>query len=395
MHTALLNEPEPPVSGPPVRRSKGEDGAWWAEPAASARTATPHGRAGKDPVEPGWPLLTIIVPVHKVAAYLPECLDSILSAAPERLQVVGVDDASPDGGGRILDDYARRDARLVVLHLPENVGLGPARNAGVALARGEYVWFVDGDDRLANGAVPAVMARLSEVRPDLLLLDHLRLHPGGKLETDSHDAPVGRFAGTVRLSQRIRLLDVRQAAWNRVIHRDLLDTAGLRFPGGWYEDVAFSHLGLLRAQRIGALGRVGYHYRCRPEGSITSTRSARHFEVFAQYERLFSQIDDREPMVERSIRARLFELMIEHYLVIVGTKTRVPTSLRPAFFGRIVEHYRRYRPSADYSPPRGWNGVKHRFVRWDAYPIFVAARNVYRAGRQAARITRQTRVRPE
>jgi CDP-glycerol glycerophosphotransferase len=358
----------------------------WRWPADTRSAPRPDGIA-----PPDWPLLTIVVPVHNVAAYLPECLNSILSDAPDRLQVVCVDDASPDGAGAILDDIARTDPRVAVLHLTENVGLGPARNAGLDQAGGEYVWFVDGDDRLPTGAVAAVMARLTALRPDLLLLDHRRLQPTGRLDADPHEAPVGRFPGTVSLGQRPRLLDVRQAAWNRVLHRELLESQTLRFPKGWYEDVGFSHLALLRAERIGSLGRVGYHYRCRPEGAITSTRSARHFEVFAQYERLFARIDqrrgDRRP-IDGAVRARLFELMIEHYLVIVGTPTRIPTQLRPAFFTRMVEHYRRYQPSPDYVPPRGWNGVKHRFVRWDAYPVFAAARNVYRAGRQATRIGR-------
>jgi glycosyltransferase involved in cell wall biosynthesis len=336
----------------------------------------------------GRPLLTIVVPAHNVAPFLPDCLDSILTGAADQLQVVAVDDASPDDAGQILDDYAGHDGRVMVLHLRDNVGLGPARNAAFDRARGEYLWFVDGDDRLPLGGVAAVTTRLVELRPDVLLVDHLRLHPDGRLDADPHETPVGQLPGTLRLANLPRLLGVRQAAWNRIVRRELLDSEGLRFPGGWYEDVGFSHLALLCARRIGALGRVGYHYRYRPDGAITTTRSARHFEVFAQYERLFARLDRRP--VEPELRARLFEVMIEHYLVIVGTETRIPTSLRPAFFTRMVEHYRRYLPSPDYSPPGGWNGVKHRFVRWDAYPAFIAARNVYRAGRRWVPASRST-----
>ncbi len=321
--------------------------------------------------------LSVVVPAHAVAAYLPACLDSILTDAPQRLEIVGVDDASPDECATILDDAARRDARVVALHLPANVGLGPARNAGLDRACGEYVWFVDGDDRLAPGAVRAVLGRLAALRPDVLLLDHARLYGDGRVRTDREQPRVGRYPGTVRLRQRPRLLQVRQAAWNRVVRRDLLDHANLRFPGGWYEDVGFSHHSLIAAERIASLGGVGYLYRYRADGAITTTRSRRHFEVFTQYERFFAGLGPVEPW----LRARLFELMIEHYLVIVGTTNRVPLELRPSFFARMVEHYHRYLPAADYSPPRGWNGVKHRFIRWDAYPLFAAARNVYRAGR--------------
>src|SRR5207237_1393890 len=83
--------------------------------------------------------------------YLRECLDSILGQPLRDLEVVGVDDASPDGSGDILDEYAARDPRVRPVRLAENVGLGPARNVGLDRAVGEYVWFVDGDAWLAPG----------------------------------------------------------------------------------------------------------------------------------------------------------------------------------------------------------------------------------------------------
>ncbi|HEY8471045.1 MAG TPA: glycosyltransferase family 2 protein, partial [Natronosporangium sp.] len=103
-------------------------------------------------------LLTVVVPVYQVEPYLTRCLDSILAeaGAGDMVEVVAVDDASPDRSGELLDAYARRDPRVRVLHLATNVGLGRARNAGLARARGEYVWFVDSDDWLPAGTIPAV-----------------------------------------------------------------------------------------------------------------------------------------------------------------------------------------------------------------------------------------------
>ena len=94
----------------------------------------------------GTPWLSIVVPTWRAERYLPRCLDSALAGTDDRIEVVGVDDASPDGSGALLDAYARRDHRVRVLHLATNTGLGPARNAGLAQARGRYVWFVDADD---------------------------------------------------------------------------------------------------------------------------------------------------------------------------------------------------------------------------------------------------------
>jgi glycosyltransferase involved in cell wall biosynthesis len=323
-------------------------------------------------------VLSVVIAAHGVAPYLGECLDSVLAGAPADLDVVGVDDASPDECGEILDDYAARDARVRAVHLSPNHGLGPARNAGLDIARGDYVWFVDGDDRLAHGASGRVAAQLAESHPDVLLLRHAFL-VDGRVRPDPRGARVPRFSGTATTADRPQLLRVRQAAWNRVVCRDALAAPGLRFPEGWYEDVAFSHLSLVAADRVAIQPGAAYLYRQR-DGAITATVSPRHFEVFRQYERLYDELD---PGVPAAVRAELFELMIEHYLVVVGTEGRVPDAMRPDFFSRIVEHYHRYLPPEGYPTPPGVAGLKQRFVRWDAYGLFHTFRTAYRSARRA------------
>jgi glycosyltransferase involved in cell wall biosynthesis len=147
------------------------------------------------------------------------------------VQVVGVDDASPDRCGEIFDDYARRDARMRVVHLDTNHGLGPARNAGLDASTGKYIWFVDADDVVATGAARAVLQRLREVRPDVLLLRHAWLVEGRTM-ADPHAPRVPRFPGVAAVTDRPALLRVRQAAWNRVVRRDLVEHPALRFPPG-------------------------------------------------------------------------------------------------------------------------------------------------------------------
>jgi glycosyltransferase involved in cell wall biosynthesis len=346
-------------------------------------------------------MLSVVVAVHGVEEYLAECLDSILDRrTPGRptddLDVVAVNDASPDGCARILDTYAAGDPRLRVVHVRHNVGLGFARNIGLIQATGEYVWFVDGDDRLAPGAVAAVVERLVAAKPDVLLLGHAMLDgavspggaawagwPGGARSggagRSGGDARLAALAEPVALRERPDLIGIRQAAWNRVVRRAFLDEVGLRFPSGWYEDVGFSHLALARAGRIAGLDRVCYLYRRRGSGAITATPSERHFDVFEQYEELFAELR-RSPGFD-GLHARVFAQMVEHYLVIVGTEGRVPSGLRAAFFARMAQHYRRFLPAGGYPVPRGLNGVKHRFVRWDAYGMYATARGLYRARR--------------
>lgn len=91
------------------------------------------------------PELSIIVPVYKVEKYLPRCIDSILAQTFGDFELILIDDGSPDGCGRICDEYAQKDKRIVVIH-QKNMGVSAARNAGLDIARGRYIGFVDSDD---------------------------------------------------------------------------------------------------------------------------------------------------------------------------------------------------------------------------------------------------------
>ncbi len=120
------------------------------------------------------------MPVHGVPGYLAACLDSVLGQAPAGTEVIAVDDASPDACGQILEARAAADARLRVIHLPASAGPGNARNVGLKHATGDYVWFADADDLLADGAVAQVTARLAADRPDVLLIGYEDYCDGGR-----------------------------------------------------------------------------------------------------------------------------------------------------------------------------------------------------------------------
>jgi glycosyltransferase involved in cell wall biosynthesis len=268
----------------------------------------------------------------------------------------------------MLDAYAAVRSDLKVVHLRQNVGLGLARNAGLAEATGDYVWFVDSDDWLPAGSVRAVLAELRAKRPDVLLVDHLRVHEDGRHEVD---ASSHLLAGAPTLD---RLLGVQHTAWNRVVNRAFLQRNQLWFRPGWYEDVPFSNPILLAADRIAVLERVCYHYRIGRAGAITSTRSNRHFEAFGQYDRLHEWLEGRA--VDPALRIKLFTLMISHLLVVVGNEGRMHPSRRRPFFRQLAALYRRHRP-AGYRPPSGTKGIKHRLVAANSYPLYALLRAGY------------------
>ncbi|MEV4809858.1 bifunctional glycosyltransferase/CDP-glycerol:glycerophosphate glycerophosphotransferase [Micromonospora avicenniae] len=338
-------------------------------------------------------LISFVVPAFRVQGYLRECLDSILGQPFTDLEVIAVDDCSPDDSGEIIDEYAAGDRRVRAVRLTENVGLGPARNIGLDRAVGEYVWFVDGDDWLAPECLPAVVERLRGTRPDVLIVDHVRTHWNN---TATRSAMHEVFAeqpgeGTFRLRDRPETMRLLHTAWNRVVRRRFLLDLGLRFAPGWYEDVSFSYPALMAAERIGVLDRVCVNYRQRRAGAITRTRGERHFEVFPQWHRVFRLMDRWGPAVD-ALRPAVFERMIWHYLTVLGNGQRIAPELRPAFFAQITADYARWLPPEGYPAPPGVEGLKHRLVatgRWRTFSALRAANRARDVARRSARTARR------
>lgn len=350
--------------------------------------------AGTQGAGPGLaPRISVVVPVYRVEDEIGACLDSILTQPFGGIEVIAVDDCSPDRSGAILDAYARRDQRVRVIHLSRTGGPGNARNAGMDQAAGDYLWFVDGDDVLAVGALTAVAAQLARARPDVLLIGFARLQPSGATLPNAwrHLLRERQPGQVFTLADRPDVVRLTMTSWSKVIRRRFLAGLGLRFGQGIHEDVPLTSALLLHAQRIATLDTVCYLYRERRGGALTNTPSRDNFAVFDRYEDVFSMIGS-QPDKFAGFRQAFFDRAIWHYAAVFGAPSSVPRAGRREFFHRMSEHFARYRP-AGYSYPPGLHGVKYRLVERDAYHAYlalqplnqarVASREVLRDGRRA------------
>ena len=339
---------------------------------------------------PAQPAISVIIPVYAVEEYLGDCLDSVLGQATAGLEVIAVDDASPDRCGEILDARAMQDPRLRVLHLARNAGPGNARNAGLAQAAGEYVWFVDADDLLADGALAAVAARLGQDGPDVLLVDYEDLNPDGGTGPSPGLALLRAApAGTFTLAEQPELIHLTMTSWSKVIRRAFLAGLGMAFPEGIHEDVALTCAMLLRAERISALARVCYRYRQARPGAFMATRSSGQTRIFCSYGKVLALAAGAAPPVAAGtgppvtpgVRAALFERAIWHYTTVLPL---VPRAGRRQYFRRMHEDFVRYRPAA-YRPPPGIRGVKFALVERNAYWTYTVLEPVNQLRVQLAR----------
>ncbi|MCX4994026.1 bifunctional glycosyltransferase/CDP-glycerol:glycerophosphate glycerophosphotransferase [Streptomyces longwoodensis] len=330
------------------------------------------------------PRFSIIVPCFKVQGFLRECLDSVLEQSFRDIEVIAVDDRSPDACGAILDEYAARDPRVTALHLPENAGLGRARNAGMPHATGDYLFFLDSDDTLTPGALAALADRLDEAGdPDVLVFDYARTYWWGGTRRNALAELLSATDATFTAAERPEILDLLMVVWNKVYRRSFVEEHGFAFPPGYYEDTPWTFPVMLSAGRIATLDRICLNYRQRRQGNILSTTSRKHFDIHDQYERVFAFVGSRPELA--SWRPYLHRKMGEHCLDILSKPDRLPPADKGEFFRRTAELMRRHRPPGEPFPA-------DLGVLRGPYAAYRVRRQAGRAGRELARRGAQARV---
>jgi glycosyltransferase involved in cell wall biosynthesis len=204
------------------------------------------------------PLVSVIVPVYNTSNRLWRCVNSLLSQEHSQLQIILVDDGSSDGSGDLCDDFARIDTRITVLH-QSNGGSSSARNAGLQLARGEYIGFVDSDDWIENSAIRHLLECMSQ--SDLVVcgvtIDYA--HPRSSYQVKPVlDEGLGR-GPIVHALDDIGLLNY---VWNKLYRRDNIERHGVRFRIGATtgEDLLFNCEYLRMTSSISTLSDTPYHY---------------------------------------------------------------------------------------------------------------------------------------
>ncbi|NBE50245.1 bifunctional glycosyltransferase/CDP-glycerol:glycerophosphate glycerophosphotransferase [Streptomyces boluensis] len=341
------------------------------------------------------PRFSVIVPVFKVQAYLHECLASVLEQPFTDLELIAINDCSPDTSGAIIDEFAARDPRVRAVHLTANAGLGPARNTGLEHATGEYVIFLDSDDSLTPGALQAISDRIKDTDgPDVLVYDYVRSYWTGRTTHDTATAHLAQAGPAVfTLDDRPGLLRFLHVVWNKAYRREFLERAGFSFAPGYYEDVSWTYPVLVTAESIAVLDRICVRYRQRRQGAITCSPGRRHFEIFDQYDRVFAHLD-AHPSLARW-RPVVFRRMIDHFCTVFTARDRLPRRSRAAFLRQARAYCRRYR--APGTPPPARTRVRHALVRLGAHRSFRALQSaralhqrVHRAAVTAHRAVRAT-----
>ena len=210
-------------------------------------------------------LISIIVPIYKVEPYLRRCLDSIVNQTYTNLEIVLVDDGSPDACPQICDEYAAKDNRIVVIH-QKNGGLSDARNAGLEICKGDYISFVDSDDWIESDYISTLFSLIEANQAEIAVGNFQRF----SLNNDHF--PKEHLVTETLTSDKIleKILFQKNSytiAWGKLFKKDLFND--IRFPvGKIHEDEYTGYKPYCYAKKISCTSKILYHYLIRSD-SIT------------------------------------------------------------------------------------------------------------------------------
>ena len=231
------------------------------------------------------PLISVIVPVYRVEEYLERCVKSILSQTYKNLEVILVDDGSPDQCPAICDACAEKDARVKVIH-QENKGLSGARNAGIDAASGEYLAFVDSDDYVSPHFIEELYQLLQDTGCAIGQCRFSYVKGDGLVEEG--DSAFCIYRGESLMEQLYGPEEKATCfvvAWNKLYRAELFKETGIRYPEGRiHEDEATTYRLFHEAKKLAFLDRALYGYYTENGGSITSVFSAKRLQWLTAHE---------------------------------------------------------------------------------------------------------------
>lgn len=295
--------------------------------------------------------ISVVVPVYKVEPYLRKCLDSIVNQTYRDLEIILIDDGSPDSCGRICDEYAERDARIRVVH-QENSGLSAARNAGLKLVSGSYIGFVDSDDWIEPDMYSYLLGNALEYQADIAVCGRTEQHM---------DRTVFRGFPGLEVLERESALEyllkndsLQNYVWDKLYRRELF--AGIEFPAGkTFEDVAVMHRLFMKAEKVICLPEAKYHYLLRANSILddlsldSKVNYYRHSK--ARYEEMAANWPRFADLLEAQCALSAVSLWGAYYANPIGERRRFRGQMN-----EIAEFCRIHRQKVPRYMDVGWTG---------------------------------------
>ena len=218
-------------------------------------------------------MISVVIPVYKVEKYIEQCVNSILSQSYSDLEIILVDDGSPDGCPEICDYYSKLDKRVKVIH-KKNGGLSDARNVGIDIAKGDEICFIDSDDFITNNMLERLLDIMTETGAEIVCCQSVRCEEDDSEDTfiftNNNKISYNVYSNIEKMEQFLIGNTIGTVAWGKLYKRSLFSS--IRYPiGRYHEDVYTTYKVVDVAQKIAVTDYYGYIYRKNGD-SITGTK---------------------------------------------------------------------------------------------------------------------------
>ncbi|MCB2353216.1 glycosyltransferase [Clostridium estertheticum] len=251
------------------------------------------------------PLISIIVPIYNVEVYIRNCVDSILGQSYENLEIILVDDGSPDNCGDICDEYRSKDKRIKVIH-KKNGGLSSARNAGIDIASGDYLGFIDSDDWIERDMYESLYNALTSHKADISVCGRY-IVDGSRITTISDSEKAEVFTRSEALSELVldEYSGMKNFAWDKLYKKELFND--IRYPEGkYYEDIFTTYKLFSKSNKIVDIKSPKYYYLLRGDSICGSNTASKRYDYCLANIKCLEYIKSLEPLLGDMCDKQLF-----------------------------------------------------------------------------------------
>ena len=271
------------------------------------------------------PMISVIIPIYRVEKYLSKCLDSVLNQTYKNLEIILVDDGSPDHCGAICDEYAKKDHRIHVIH-QENRGVSMARNVGLSAATGEWIGWVDPDDWIAPDMFAYLLEYARETQAEIAVCGRAEVYPD-RIVNHAWDRVF-----KLDTEQAVRFLlqheQMQNYLWDKLWKRELFDH--LQF---WerrsFEDIALMHRLFERAKRVVCLPEVKYFYLQHEKSIVGDQSLPNKLNYYAAAQLRLKDMQERWPQFSELLEAQCVASAVGVWFVYWKSPRSVRKALRP------------------------------------------------------------------
>ncbi|MCP3030053.1 glycosyltransferase family 2 protein [Halobacillus sp. A1] len=265
--------------------------------------------------------VSVIVPIYKVEKYLHRCINSILQQTYQKIEVILIDDGSPDRCGKIADEFARKDTRVKTFH-KENGGLSDARNYGMKHVTGEFTMFVDSDDWLEPKAIDHMVHAILSFQADVVQSAFYYAHKTYMLFDQRYYTKNGDLIllnNENLMKELVKNETVKNFAWGKLYRTKLLKDIPFK-KGVLFEDVFWAHQVMHRVNRFIILNEPLYYYLQRDD-SIVANYTTRNLDIIKGLKERHAFIEkEYEPLIQESYKSLLKTSLIHYNLLFMNRK---------------------------------------------------------------------------